>query len=104
MSGRASKRPPLSPKEAWLSDGRHVLHFRPSRWDRWCQQLEITVGELLPDQLVPLLKKRLEISRDEALKLWSEKRKEGWQTTAPQWKPPPIPNAERRSLPGRKTG
>jgi len=35
-----SMRPTLSPKEAWLSDGRQVLHFRPSRWDRWSQQLE----------------------------------------------------------------
>ena len=26
------------PPEAWLSDGRQVLHFRSSRWDRWCQQ------------------------------------------------------------------
>ena len=64
MSGRASNRPPLSPKEAWISDGRQVLHFRPSRWDRWSKRLEVTVGELLPDQPVPLLKKRLELSRE----------------------------------------
>ena len=55
MSGKDSNRPPLSPKEAWLSDGRQVLHFRPSRWDHWSQQLEVTLGELLPDQSVPLL-------------------------------------------------
>jgi hypothetical protein len=79
------KRPPLSPKEGWISDGRHVLHFRPTRWDRWCQQLEVTVGELLPDQPVPLLKKRLEISREEALRLWVEKRAEGWRACSPQW-------------------
>ncbi len=48
MSGGTRNRPPLSPREAWLSDGRQVLHFRPSRWDRWSQQLEIMVGELLP--------------------------------------------------------
>ena len=88
MSGRASNRPPLSPQEAWLSDGRQVLHFRPSRWDRWSQQLEVTVGELLPDQPVPLLKRRLELSREEALKLWAEKKKQGWQSTEPQWIPP----------------
>jgi hypothetical protein len=75
----------LSPLEGWISDGRHILHFRPTRLARWCQQLEVMVGELLPDQPVPLLKKRLELSREQALKLWSEKRKEGWQTTAPQW-------------------
>jgi len=55
-----------------------VLHFRPTRWDRWSQQLEVTVGELLPDQPVPLLKRRLELRREEALKLWAEKRKAGW--------------------------
>ena len=91
MSARGSNRPPLSPREAWLSDGRQVLHFRPSRWDRWSQQLEVTVGELLPDQPVPLLKRRLELSREEALKLWSEKRKEGWQIAAPLWDPPQMP-------------
>ena len=74
MSGGASNWAPLSPREAWLSDGRQVLHFRPGRWDRWSQRLEVTVGELLPDQPVPLLKRRLQISREEALKLWSEKR------------------------------
>ncbi len=63
MSGRARNRPPLLPKVAWLSDGRQVLHFRPSRWKRWSQQLEVTVGELLADQPVPLLKKRWELSR-----------------------------------------
>ena len=68
-----------------------MLHFRPSRWDRWSQRLEVTVGELLPDQPVPLLKKRLEISREEVLKLWSEKRKQGWQPTTAQWRPPQAP-------------
>ena len=61
------------------------------------------MGELLPDQPVPLLKRRLELSREEALKLWNEKRKEGWQPTAPQWQPPLIPNAEKRLAFGRKT-
>ena len=70
MNGRASNRPPLSPKEAWLSDGRQVLHFRPSRCDRWSQQLEVTVGELLPGQPVPLPKHRGELSREAAIKPW----------------------------------
>ena len=85
MSGGTRKRPPLSPKEAWLSDGRQVLHFRPSRWDRWSQQLEVTVGELLQDQPVPLLKRRLELSREETIKLWAEKRKAVWAPCSPQW-------------------
>ena len=85
VSGGTRNRPPLSPKEAWLSDGRQVLHFRPSCWDRWSQQLEVTVGELLPNQPVPLLKRRLALSRGEALKLWGEKRKAGWVPCSPQW-------------------
>ena len=55
------------------------------------QQLEVTVGELLPDQSVPLLKRRLELSREEALKLWAEKRQQGWQITEPLWHPPQLP-------------
>ncbi|WP_259727754.1 hypothetical protein [Synechococcus sp. CS-1326] len=49
-----SKGSPLTPKEGWLSDGRKVLRFPPTRWERTYQRLEITSGELLPDQLVPL--------------------------------------------------
>ena len=82
-----SSRPPLSPKEAWLSDGRHVLHFRPSRWDRWCQVLEVTFGEVMPSGEPPLLKHRRELMRDEAIKLWGQKRQEGWQACPPQWIP-----------------
>jgi len=90
LSGGTRNRPPLSPKEAWLSDGRQVLHFRPNRWDRWSQQLEVTVGELLPDQPVPLLKRRIELSREEALKLWTEKKQQGWQVCQPKWSPPQV--------------
>ena len=72
------------------SEGSHGLYFRPTSWDRWGQLLEVTVGELLPDQPVPLLKRRLQLSREEALKLWVEKRQQGWQTTTAQWQPPPL--------------
>ncbi len=85
MSQATRKRPPLSPREAWISDGRQVLHFRPTLWDRWSQRLEITSGELLPDQPVPLLKRRWELTREEALRLWAEKRQQGWQACSPQW-------------------
>jgi hypothetical protein len=82
---RPAQRVPLSPQEGWLSDGRQVLHFRPTRWERLVQLLEITSGELLPDQKIPLLKSRRELSRAEALKLWAEKRKAGWTPCSPQW-------------------
>ncbi|WP_094556415.1 DUF1651 domain-containing protein [Synechococcus sp. 1G10] len=80
-----SKGPPLSPKDGWLSDGRQVLRFRPTRWDHTSQLLEITKGEILPGEPVPLLKSRREISRDEAIKLWASKRQEGWSPCEPQW-------------------
>jgi len=50
----ASNRPPLSPREAWFSDGRQVLHFRPVRWTHHNQMLEVTVGEVIQGQ-APLL-------------------------------------------------
>jgi hypothetical protein len=58
-----SRRPPLSPNEGWPIRGRLVLRFRPSRWERQVQRLEITTGALLPDQEIPLLKSRRELSR-----------------------------------------
>ncbi len=82
---RPSPRVPLTPQEGWLSDDRQVLRFRPTRWDRHIQRLEITSGELLPGEPVPLLKNRREISQDEALKLWTARRQEGWRPTQPQW-------------------
>ncbi|MCP9845877.1 DUF1651 domain-containing protein [Synechococcus sp. Lug-A] len=82
---RPSPRVPLTPKEGWLSNGRQVLRFRPTRWERQVQRLEITSGELLPGEQVPLLKNRREISRDEALKLWGEKRKAGWSPCSALW-------------------
>jgi hypothetical protein len=87
------QRPPLSRREGWLSDGRQVLHFKPLRYDHWSQRLEITSGELLSDQPVPLLKRRWELSREEALRLWAEKRRDGWQTCAPQWELSSLPHA-----------
>ena len=50
LSGAHQNRPPLSPKEAWLSDGRQVLHFRPTRRDRWCEQWKTITSELLPEE------------------------------------------------------
>jgi hypothetical protein len=49
-------RDPLTPQEGWLSDGRQVLLFRQTRWERLVQRLEITSGEWLPDQEISLLR------------------------------------------------
>jgi len=62
-----------------------MLRFRPTRRERLVQRLEITTGELLPDQEIPLLKRREELRRKEALLLWAEKRKAGWAPCSPQW-------------------
>jgi len=83
-----------SPREGWISDGRQVLHFRPARWDRWRQTLEITSGEWIPDQPEPLLKHRRELSRDQAVQLWQDLRQEGWAPCPPQWEPP-APHQQR---------
>jgi len=47
----------------------------------------------LPDQPLPLLLaqpaaqrgRRFELNREQALKLWGEKRQQGWQASRPQW-------------------
>jgi hypothetical protein len=87
-SAVTGKRPPLSPQEGWLSDGRQVLHFNPVCYSRYSQALELTTGELIPGQ-PPLLKCRKELTRAEAIQLWTQKRKQGWQPCEPQWTPPP---------------
>jgi len=38
----------------------------------------------------PLLKHRRELMRNEAIKLWAQKRQQGWQVCEPQWPPPPL--------------
>ena len=83
--GDQARSAPLSPQEGWISDGRQVLQFRPLRYDRWSQSLELIVGELLPDQPVPLLKRRRQLSREQAVRLWAEKRAQGWRPCPPQW-------------------
>jgi hypothetical protein len=85
------QRIPSNPAEAWLSDGRQVLHFKPVIWRRSLQELEVTSGEWLSGQKAPLLKRRLRLSRDKAIELWRERRSEGWTPCAPQWQPPQPP-------------
>ncbi len=85
---RGGGQPHPTPREAWLRAGQRVLHFRPARWDRWRQSLEVTSGEWLADQATPLLKHRQELSREDALSLWRDLRREGWVPCPPQWEPP----------------
>jgi hypothetical protein len=85
-----SKRPPLSPKEGWLSDGRQVLHFRPTHYGRWSYALEVTLGELMAADEAPLLKRRKQLTREQAITLWRQKRQQGWRVFPPQWIPPPL--------------
>jgi hypothetical protein len=68
-----------------------VLHFKPVVWDRWRQELEVTSGEWLSDQPAPLLKRRQQLSREQALELWRQRRSEGWTACVPQWQPPQPP-------------
>ncbi len=82
---------PNSPKGGWIGDGRQVLHFQPLRYDCWNQSLELTFGEVLPGGEAPLLKSRKELTREQAIKLWTQKRQQGWRAYPPQWTPPPPP-------------
>ncbi len=53
--------------------------------------LEVTSGELLSGEPVPLLKRRRELTREEAIRLWRQKRQQGWTICPPQWAmPPPV--------------
>lgn len=79
-------RPPLSPREGWISDGRQVLHFRPVRYSRWSQALEVTLGELMVSGEPPLLKRRKELTREQAIKLWTQKRQQDCKPCPPHWK------------------
>ena len=86
-------RPPLFPQEGWISDGRQVLHFKPLRYERWSQALEVTLGELISGEATPLLKRRRELTREQAIKLWNQKRQLGWRACSPQWVTPQPPRA-----------
>ena len=63
------------------------------RYDRWGQALEVTLGELIPGEPAPLLKRRRELTRAQAVKLWTQKRQAGWRTCPPQSIPPQPPRA-----------
>ena len=67
-----------------------MLYFKPCRYDRWSQALEVSLGEVMPGGKPPVLKHRMELMRDEAIKLWAKKRRSGWQVCTPQWTPPPL--------------
>ena len=49
MTAAASRRPPLTPKEGWLIQGGQVLYFRPTRWERTYQRLELISPDLAID-------------------------------------------------------
>jgi len=49
----------------------------------------VTLGELMVSGEPPLLKRRKELTREHAIKLWTQKRQAGWTICSPQWNPPP---------------
>ena len=62
------------------------------RYERFSQSLEVTTGEVIPGQ-PPLLKRRQQLTRAVAIRLWRQQRKAGWQLCPPQWTPPPPPGS-----------
>lgn len=91
VSGATRNRPPRSPWERWLSDGRQMLHFRPRRYDRGSQSLAVTFGEvmaggerlLLSAQPSAQRQKRRELTPAEATKLWARRHRHGWHGCPP---------------------
>ncbi|WP_255015337.1 DUF1651 domain-containing protein [Cyanobium sp. BA20m-p-22] len=41
----------------------------------------------MPSGEPPLLKHRKQLSREQAINLWAQKRQEGWRASPPQWIP-----------------
>ena len=89
MFVQKGQRIPSAPAEGWLSDCRRVLHLKRATWNQWQQELEITSGQLLPDQPVPLLQRRMRLPREQTLELWPDRGTQGRKPCTPQWQPPP---------------
>ncbi|MGL6134964.1 MAG: DUF1651 domain-containing protein [Prochlorococcaceae cyanobacterium] len=70
-----------------IVQGQHLV-ARCQGWTRHNQVLAVISGELLPGEPVPLLKRRRELTREEAIRLWRQKREQGWEICPPQWAPP----------------
>ena len=104
-------RDPRSALKPWQHNGRHQPGQEPARTAAECGALDqggLTTGVRPGGTVrVPLLKRRWELSREEALRLWSEKRLEGWQVCPPQWALPaehqPRDGAQVTSM-GRSAG
>ncbi|NBP33375.1 MAG: DUF1651 domain-containing protein, partial [Synechococcaceae bacterium WB6_1B_055] len=45
--------------------------------------------ELISGEATPLLKRRKQLTREQAITLWRQKRQQGWRVFPPQWIPPP---------------
>jgi hypothetical protein len=61
-----------------------VLHLQPLIYERWAQALEVTFWEVMPGGEPPLLKRRKELTRAQAIKLWAAEtlRVSGWPSCA----------------------
>jgi Protein of unknown function (DUF1651). len=63
----------------------------PTATTAGARTFEVTFGEVMPAGEPPLLKRRRQLTRQQAIKLWAEKRQQGWKPCEPQWLPPPSP-------------
>jgi hypothetical protein len=50
----------------------------------------VTFGEVMAGGEPPLLKRRKELTREQVIKLWTQKRQQGWRACSPQWIPPQL--------------
>ena len=58
-----------SQRRADLLDGRQGVHSQPCRLDSWIKALEVILGELMHGKEL-----RRELTRDQAIKFWAQKR------------------------------
>jgi hypothetical protein len=76
-------------QQAWIQDPKTAntmrFHQDPKSWSAHSMYF-VDSGRPLTGA-PPLLKHRRELMREEAIKLWCQKRQEGWRACPPQWIP-----------------
>ena len=64
------------------------------------QALEVTLGEVMPSGEPHLRKRRRELTRQQAIKLWTQKRRLGWRVCGSQWSPQQSPRVSEIAAAG----
>ena len=74
-------------RDGWIKEinGDWILRFRYD-WDSWDQNPKVWIDKgKLQSNGIPLLKNRKRVSRESAIKLWTNMLAIGWRRIDPQW-------------------